>query len=267
MTDVTPIVHPTTGRTFSLGRNKPLAMAPHLRVANYFLRTLPIPPLTQDYSNPNNTLASNILGNDQNGCCTLAAAYHIDGTMISNAGEPIPPQLTAAACVKLYYQLTGGADSGLDEQLVWNYWQSNGLLPDGSHKIIGRAAVQPQDMIEAQTAIWLFENLYICASLPDEWINPPPSESGFTWDVAGDPDPDNGHAFAGFGYNPTGVLINSWGMTGTLTWDALAKYAVVAAGGDLATVFSVDAINTATQKAPNGFDFSQLMADLQAFTT
>ena len=116
---VTSIVHPQTGRTLSLGRNKPLAIAPHLRVANYFLRTLPTPPLTEDYSNAGDTLASDILGNDNNGDCTLTTCWHIAGTMISNANAPIPPELNAAACVKLYYQLTGGADSGLDEQLVW----------------------------------------------------------------------------------------------------------------------------------------------------
>jgi hypothetical protein len=267
MTDpVTTITHPTTGRTLSLGRNRPLARGPRMRVANYFLRTLPTPPAAEDYSNAADTLDSDILGNDANGDCTMAAAFHIDGTMIANAGAPIPATLNAAACLKLYYQLTGGPDTGLDEQLVWNYWQSNGLSPDGSHKIIGRAGVDGTDTIEVKTALWLFENIYICVSLPDAWISPPPSGPGFVWDVADDPNPDNGHAFCGYGYGPTGVFINSWGMHGTLTWAALAKYAIQANGGDLATVFSVDAINAATQKAPNGFDFSQLMADLQAFT-
>lgn len=260
------LVHPVTGRTLSLGRNKPLARAPHLRVANYFLRTLPYPPATEDYSSPEDTLQSNLLGNDTNGDCTIAAAFHIAGTMIANAGAPIPLGLNAAAAVKLYYQLTGGPDTGLDEQLVWNYWQTYGLLPDGSHKIVGRGGVVATDPTEVKTAIWLFENLYFGMSLPDDWINPPPSGSGFVWDVAGDPDPDNGHAFQGYGYSAVGVLINTWGMLGTMTWAALAKYGTQAAGGDLATVFSLDAIDAATAKAPNGFDFSQLMADLQAFT-
>ena len=72
----------------------------------------------------------------------------------------------------------------------------------------------------------------------------------------GDPDPDNGHCVAGVGYNSQGVVIDTWGMTGLLTDAAIAKYATKAAHDGLYTVVSTDAINNATQKAPNGFDWS-----------
>jgi hypothetical protein len=95
-------------------------------------------------------------------------------------------------------------------------------------------------------------------------INPMPSSSGFVWDVAGAPDPDNGHCVVGVGYDAKGVTIDTWGMTGLITDHAIAKYATVAGQGELYTVVSQDAINRATQKAPNGFDWSQLVADFDS---
>jgi len=91
-----------------------------------------------------------------------------------------------------------------------------------------------------------------------------PAHAGFIWDVAGNADPDNGHCFCGEGYNRIGVLIDTWGMIGTVTWGAVAKYASTAGQGELYAVLGLDAISKATQKAPNGFDATQLLADLQA---
>jgi hypothetical protein len=116
------------------------------------------------------------------------------------------------------------------------------------------------------TALWLFENLYFGVALPDAWINPPPDGDGFLWDISGDPDPDNGHCFVGVGYNPEGVAIDSWGLIGIETWPAVEKYCNEDNGGALYAVLSLDAINRATQKAANGFNFAQLKADLATLT-
>ena len=53
-------------------------------------------------------------------------------------------------------------------------------------------------------------------------------------------------------------------MTGTLTDKAIAKYCTPNAYGDVYTVVSQEAINQASQKAPNGFDWSQLVADFDS---
>jgi len=100
-------------------------------------------------------------------------------------------------------------------------------------------------------------------SLPDAWINPFPSASGFVWGKAGAPDPNNGHCFAGVGYTPEFTQISTRGMIGNLSNGALEKY-TTQGGGELYTVLSMDSIVKATQKAPNGFDFSQLMADIES---
>ena len=94
--------------------------------------------------------------------------------------------------------------------------------------------------------------------------NPFPSSPGFTWDVAGPPDPDNGHCFIGVAYDPKGVQIDTWGMLGHLTDAAIAKYASTAGQGELYAVLSPEIITRASRKAANGFNFAQLQADFAA---
>ena len=91
-----------------------------------------------------------------------------------------------------------------------------------------------------------------------------PSASGFIWDVAGAPDPNNGHCVVGVGYTAAGITIDTWGMTGLMTNAAVAKYPTQASGGELYTVVSMDAIGKANEKAPSGFDWSQLVADFDS---
>jgi hypothetical protein len=53
-------------------------------------------------------------------------------------------------------------------------------------------------------------------------------------------------------------------MIGTITWAAVAKYASSKGRGELYTVLGPDAISKANKKAPNGFDWSQLVADFDS---
>jgi hypothetical protein len=49
-----------------------------------------------------------------------------------------------------------------------------------------------------------------------------------------------------------------------MTDAAIAKYATTPGSGELYTVVSNNALENATQKAPNGFDWSQLVADFDS---
>ena len=253
--------------TFKLGRKRPIARGPRLAFGNYLLADLPKPPLEMLYGAKANLCLSQMFLNDQLGDCVEAAMFHCDGVLEANAGRPI---VFTDADVEKVYEVTGyvpgdpATDQGSDEQTMLNWWQKNGLLPDGSHKIAGWAALTGSNRGQVETAIWLFENCLFGVELPDEWVNNMPSASGFMWDVAGPANPNNGHAFIGFGYGPSGVKISTWGMWGEITWAAVAKYASTALSGELYTVLSSDALATASTKAPAGFDLTQLMADIQA---
>ena len=73
----------------------------------------------------------------------------------------------------------------------------------------------------------------------------------------------DGHAFAGLGYNQEGVKIATWGLLGTLTWAAIEKYLRHSDGGELYTALSEDSIMKASAKAPNGLDILQLTNDIR----
>lgn len=269
ITAIKTVIQPGSGRPFKLGRRRPVARCPRLSLKNYLYKGVPTPPAAIDYALKGTAALANIYGNDQLGDCTCAAAFHIDGTLLANADQPVT--FAADDAIKFYSASCGyvpgdpSSDQGGDEQTVLNYWQQNGLLPDGSHKISGWVAVDATNVDECKTALWLFENLYFGVELPDAWVNPMPGSNNFIWDVAGSADPNNGHCFSGEGYNQIGVLIDTWGMIGTVTWAAVAKYAAASGGqGELYAVLGPDAIDKANGKAPNGFDFTQLQADMQA---
>ena len=78
------------------------------------------------------------------------------------------------------------------------------------HHIAGWLAVDGANREEVRQAVYLGENLVFGVSLPDAWITPFPSESGFTWGVAGAADQNNGHCFLGCGSSATGIRIVPW---------------------------------------------------------
>lgn len=252
---------------FKLGRKRPTVRIPRLKLKRYLLQTLPTPPLTIDYSPKAQAGLQDILGNDQQGNCTIAAAFHIADVLLANANALPTTDLIAKNAVALYYKLTGGPDTGLDEATVLNYWHSNGLGPSGAHKIFGYVAIDPTNEIELKTALWLFENLYFGLELPDAYVNAMDTMTdGFVWSLQGEPNNNNGHAVMGMAYNELGVTIDSWGILGNFQFGAISYYCSENQGGQVFSVLSSDILARATAKAPNGFSFAQLTADLQVFT-
>ena len=263
---VKSIVQPGTGKRFKLGRQEPKVIYPHLHLSNYLLRTLPPAPVLVDYSVAPAAWLAKVLGNDELGDCLDAASFHVGGMLLANAGEDIPFSLND---VINFYSLTAGyvrGDASTDVGGTWQqtlaYWQSNGLVPN-NHKIDGYASVGASDSEECHTAMWLFGNVVMGMALPDEWVSPMPSGNGFVWDVAGPPNPQNGHAVCGVASSmKDGITVDSWGYKGLITWAAIAKYCAPTNSGEIYTVLSRDAINTAMGVAPSGFSFTALDSDL-----
>ena len=253
---------------FKLGRNRPIARGPRLSLRNYLMRALPPPPASIDYTAKAKDFLAQILGNQELGDCTCAGIFHTGGALLGNVDAPIP--FTQDDAIGLYERACGydpadpSTDQGGDEQTVLNYVMRNGLLPDGSHKIAAWMAVDGKNQEQVSNAIYLFENVYFGVELPDAWTATMPSADGFIWDVAGDPDPGQGHCFVGLGYDAKGIIIDTWGMIGKITWAAVAKYASTSGSGELYTVLGPDSIAKASGRAPNGFDLTQLQADIQA---
>lgn len=249
-------------RRFKLGRKKPLARQPMLRLSNYLLRTFPTPPLTVDYSVNAMGPLKDIYGNNLAGNCTCAAGYHIDAVMLANADQPV--EFTDQDVLSFYMALSGWngiaddpSDTGLTEYQVFNVWAQTGLQP-GNHQITGFIELDPKDLGEIQASIWLFENIYRAGSLPQAWIDGMDTmRDGFTWDVAG-PATEEGHAWMSYGYDQKGTFDDTWALLGRETYASIRTY------GSTYSVLSSDSIIRASQRSPNGFNWTQLLSDFQS---
>jgi hypothetical protein len=253
---------------FKLGRNRPPAGRKKLHLRNYMLAELPAPPPSCSYVPRAAGALKQVYLNDQLGDCVIACMAHLVGVFTGNAGLPAA-QFTPAQITALYSAIGGyvpgddSTDQGCDEQTALAYWQANGA-PVGANKIAAWVAVDGTKPAQYRAAMWLFENLVFGVELPDQWITPFPSAPSFVWDVSGPANPDNGHCFCGVGYTSHGVVIDTWGMTGTITDRAIQTYAAAPNGGEMYAVLTPEIIARATTKAPNGYNWAQLQADFAA---
>ncbi len=76
-----------SGRTFALGRQRPVAPCPRLKLSHYLMQSLPTPPAAIDYSPAAMASLRNIYGNGDLGDCVIAAGGHIRGVTSGNAGS------------------------------------------------------------------------------------------------------------------------------------------------------------------------------------
>ena len=230
-------INDKSGKQYRLGRVRPVARCPRLSLRNYLTTGIPTPPATCSYVPTAKAALAEMYGNNTLGDCVIACIGHVEGVLTGNAGTK--PFLYKQKQIVSLYEAIGGyvpgdpaTDRGCDEQTALNYWQQHGAPAGSTHTIAGWLSVDGTNPSEVRTALWLFENLVFGMELPDAWVNPAPSASGFTWDVAGPPDPNNGHCVAGVAYDADSVTIATWGMTGSLTDAADAQYATASANGE-----------------------------------
>lgn len=249
-----------------LGRKRPVAVGPHLKLSRYLRAGLPAPPSSSDYSTKAASILSDVFGNDQYGDCVFAGGYHVVGVETANAGTGF--HATREQVLADYSAVTGfnpvdpNTDNGANIQDALNYWQNHGFA--NGTKLLGYLAVDATNAREVASAVYLFENLFVGVELPDAWITPFPAGNGFTWDVAGDPDPNNGHCVVGCGHDDYGVKIATWGLLGRVTYAALSRYAVAKNNGELWVALTPDQIAKGQAKAPNGVAWSELILDFDS---
>ena len=258
------VFHPHLGHTITFGRRVPKVLGPHMRASRYTAK-LPAAPPTLDYTKAAMPSLTQALGNITLGDCVIAGGYHIEGVATANAGKifiPTQQQIIADySTIGGYVPGNPATDQGCDLQTAMNYWTQHGFA--NGTKLLGYLSVNPTDKAQMQQVLWLFENLYFGVGLPDSWIAPFPSSNGFVWNN-GPVDLNNGHCFPGCGYTQNGILIDTWGLIGTVTWDAVASVAAMQNGGELYVMLTPDIIAKGQAKAPNGFDWATLIADFNA---
>jgi len=257
---------PHLDRHVRFGRRKPVVVPRHLKLANYLRRVeLPPVPASADWVPAAQSVVSNVYLNDQLGDCGIAGGYHIVGVETGNAGN----LFTASdAQIVADYSAIGGyvvgnesTDNGIFLTDALKYWTSHGFA--NGTKLTAWISVDTTNTAEVQAALWLFENLYLGLELPDSYVNPFPSGSGFTWDT-GAPDPSNGHCIVGAGYDDKGIKVLTWGLTGTLTYAAAAALCVGKVGGEAYVLLTPDQLAKSASKAPNGVAWNDLIVDFDA---
>jgi hypothetical protein len=246
-------------KPFKGGRIRPDG-PPKLHFHNYVLKDLPTPPDSVDYSGNAPKSLGNVYLNDQLGDCVIAGGYHVLGLWTGNAGDEFVA--TDDQIRSDYTSACGPGDQGCDEQTTLDYWVKTGFA--NGDKLLGYVGVDATNKTLMQQGIDLFENIYFGVELPDKWINPMPQESGFTWDVAGSPDENNGHCIMGVGFDKNGVKVDTWAMFGTVTYAALAKYMVTKSGGEAYFLISEAILAKGMAKAPNGFAWYTLIQDFNS---
>jgi hypothetical protein len=241
-------------------------VGPRLFLRKYLRLEAPPAPPSCDYSKPALSVLDKIYLNNKLGDCVIAAGYHVVGVATGNAGDLFKAtnhQLIADySAIGGYVPGDPSTDNGCDEVTALNYWTEHGFAD--KTKDLGWLVVDPSKRQEICAAQYLFENLFFGMDLPNEWVSPMPNASGFTWDAAGPPVQANGHCVAGVGYNANGVIIDTWGMLGTLTWKAIAQYCASSNGGGLYVILTPDQLKKGQAKAPNGIDWTTLIQDFDA---
>ena len=224
-----------------------------LRFAKY-LQAWNLPPIPDVCDWGAKVSAWGMMGNDNAGDCTCAAAGHLILEWTANDSKPFMPTdeqiIEAYSAITGYNPKTGLNDNGAAELDVLKYWLGKGIA---GRKISAFVALQENNAVHLKSACYLFGGAYIGLQLPtttqgqDVWDVVPGMEVG-SW---------GGHAVPIIGYNPVGPVCVTWGAPKQMTW------AFYAACCDEAYAVLGPEWTGVDAKAPNGFDLELLQSDLK----
>jgi len=183
------------------------------------------PPDAFSMAAPAAKALAEMLGNEEVGDCTIAAVLHQEGaqTAIRPGGKLRIP--TRQEALSQYVQFCGPGDQGCYIPEVLDAQRDVGVKLGGVLvKSDGYVSCTLGDQLLAKVACFLFGGLHLGLNLPRQWyVNASP---GFVWDVTNS-DVIGGHSVAVVGYGPTGLEISTWGVVGTMTWNAFSNRAWV----------------------------------------
>ena len=200
------------------GKHPPKSDYRTLRFGNYLLPQLPAPPASFDAlsrvsaGTGNKSIASlfPMDGNDQYGDCTIAALAHAITVYNGYIGNTKVPK--SSLVVKLYFKLSGGVDSGLNELDVLNYWQSNKV---SGEQIAAFVRIARTNTVHVRQAIELFGGVYLGFQVQQDCQQD--FNAGKPWTPG--PLTNDGHAVFAVGYDDQGLTVLTWGATQKATWD------------------------------------------------
>lgn len=225
-----------------------------LLLRNYLTSTLPAPPpnydvlprVFQKLGETNPTTLFPLDGNDSLGDCTIAALAHAITIYRGLIGTK--SIMSKQAVIKLYYHLTGGIDSGLNELKVLKYWQKTSVSKE---KILAFVSIDPKNHIHIQQAIQLFGGVYLGFQVQKNCLDD--FNAGRPWTPGRLT--NDGHAVFACAYDPAEVTVLTWGSTQKGTWGWWDECV-----DEAYAILPMEAKNADFDP---GFNFTELLADLQ----
>jgi hypothetical protein len=248
-----PTVMIHDGRTMKLGRIRPRARPNALRLGAYFDITQAVTPRVEvDYYTKAMPAIKQVLGNDQQGDCTVASIMHRIGVMTAY-GIGTPAIGTDEEALSQYHAIGGPGDNGLVITDVLDWAKSHGFTVGGQvHKIDGYVSLNWTNKVLTQVAIDVLGGATLGVALPQAWASSPD-----VWDVTNS-GIVGGHDIPIVGYDADGVVIATWGGLRTITWAAFLSDRYV----DEAYVCLGEDWFAKANQSPNGIDVQTLRDDM-----
>jgi hypothetical protein len=245
---------------YKLGKQRPKIDSRTLQFGAYLTKELAPPPLSVDYTKPVKEWP--MMGNDQYGDCTCAAAGHMIEEWSANTGTV--EILSDPQILKAYNHFAkGNPDAGANMLDVLKYWRKTGI---GTDKISAFAQLEPQNDVQLRDAVNIFGAAYIGLALPNFAVPPNTDFLTIPWVVPGTgpvgnaaPNPNNGHCVPAVAYDQRFIYVVTWGAIKTMSWHFYDAYA-----DEAFAVLSSDWINKKVGTSPSGFNMAALQQDLAA---
>src|SRR5438477_9082891 len=192
--------------SFRFGKHPPKHDYRTLRLKKYLTSKLAAPPPSYDvlprvYSKLKISDPAKLFpmdGNDTLGDCTIAALAHAETVYNGLVGKK--KIWGEKSVIKLYFHLSGGVDSGLNELDVLNYWRKH--TADGD-KILAYASIDVKNRKHLQQAIQIFGGVYLGFQCQENCVED--FNAGKPWKPA--PLTNDGHAVYAVGYDNKGLTV------------------------------------------------------------
>ena len=157
-------------------------------------------------------------GNDQYGDCTWPGVAHLISAWNAEVhqNDPVP---RSTSVVETYFSLTGGQDTGLNEQQVLETWRTKGLFKS---KIAAYAPVNHQNIVELHQTVAYFGGAYLGIQVPESAQEQ--FQAGRPWTYVPGSPIEGGHCIVALGYTATALLCATWGGIAEVTYSFAAHF-------------------------------------------
>lgn len=177
-------------------------------------------PAEFDYSDTALASFLQMLGNNQQGCCTITAVLKQAG--LASANRPGPKELVSndREALQQYPRICGPGDNGCYIPDVLDWWRDRGIAVAGvTTKILGYVLVDPKNELLIAKALYLCGSLHAGLMITQRQYEDAAPDA--VWDADGSPIV-GGHSIPLAGRKPQGWRMGTWAMKCFITNRALA---------------------------------------------